>query len=85
MTEGTRGYPFLIQLVGAQTWRRHPTEPEITLDDAHQGVAYALRRLGSLVHEPALADASRVDRSFLLAMAQDDGPSKMADARAGSA
>ena len=78
MAGGTRGYPFLIQLVGAQTWRLHPSAPEITVDDARQGVANALRRLGSLVHEPALADTSAIDRSFLLAMAQDDGPSKMA-------
>lgn len=79
MVDGTRGYPFLIQLVGAQTWRLHPSEPEISMDDARQGVANALRRLGSLVYEPALADASAIDKSFLLAMAKDDGPSRMAD------
>jgi len=79
MIEGTRGYPFLIQLVGARVWRRHPSEPEISMDDARTGVSDALRRLGSLVHGPALADASDIDKSFLLAMAKDDGPSKMAD------
>jgi hypothetical protein len=47
MVEGTRGYPFLIQLVGARVWRRHPS---------------------------ALADASDIDKSYLLAMARDDGP-----------
>jgi len=79
MAEGTGGYPFLIQLVGARTWRLHPNVAEISFDDAQLGVTHALRRLGSLVHEPALADTSAIDRSFLLAMAQDDGPSKMAD------
>lgn len=79
MVEGTRGYPFLIQLVGAQAWRLHRTTGEITVDDARAGVDNALRRLGSLVYEPALADASAIDKSFLLAMAKDDGPSKMAD------
>ncbi len=79
MVEGTGGYPFLIQLVGAQTWRLNPRTEEISVDDTRRGVATALRRLGSLVHEPALADTSAIDRSFLLAMAQDDGPSKMAD------
>ena len=49
MTEGCRGYPFLLQLVGA------------------------------LVHEPALSALSDIDRNFLLAMADDDGPSRMAD------
>lgn len=79
MTNGTRGYPFLIQLVGAQTWRLHPRETEVTVDDAREGVSRALRRLGALVYEPALAGASAVDKTFLLAMTKDDGPSKMAD------
>jgi hypothetical protein len=79
MTNGTRGYPFLIQLVGAQTWRLHPSETEITVDDAREGVSRALRRLGALVYEPALAGASPIDKTFLLAMTKDDGPSKMAD------
>ncbi|MHB8296780.1 MAG: ATP-binding protein [Acidimicrobiales bacterium] len=79
MVDGTRGYPFLIQLVGAQTWRLHATAPKISMGDARQGVSNALRRLGALVYEPALADASAIDKSFLLAMAKDDGPSKMAD------
>ena len=79
MVEGTGGYPFLIQLVGHRAWRLHHGTKEITLNDAREGVAQALRRLGSLVYEPALADASDVDKTFLLAMAKDDGPSKMAD------
>jgi hypothetical protein len=79
MVEGTRGYPFLIQLVGARVWRLNPSEREISMKDARLGVLDALRRLGSLIHEPALADASDIDKSFLLAMAKDDGPSKMAD------
>jgi hypothetical protein len=79
MTNGTRGYPFLIQLVGAQTWRLHPSRTDITVDDAREGVTRALRRLGTLVYEPALAKASAIDKSFLLAMTKDNGPSKMAD------
>ncbi len=79
MVEGASGYPFLLQLVGAQTWRLHPTEGEITVEDATLGVTRARRRMGALIHEPALTAASDIDKSFLLAMAQDDGPSKMAD------
>src|SRR5680860_174076 len=78
MVNGTNGYPFLIQLVGAQTWRLHPVTREISVEDARRGVSNALRRLGALVHEPALAGASDIDKSFLLAMAKDDRPSKMA-------
>lgn len=79
MAEGTRGYPFLIQLVGAQSWRLHRNAREISVEDAETAVEQARRRLGSLVYAPALDEASDVDRSFLLAMAQDDGPSRMAD------
>ncbi len=79
MVEGTRGYPFLIQLVGAQVWRLRRSDVEISIDSAREGVANALRRLGALIYEPALADASAIDKSFLLAMAEDDGPSRMKD------
>ena len=79
MVDGARGYPFLLQLVGAQVWRLNPSAPEITPEDATRGVARARRRLGALIHEPALSAASDIGKSFLLAMAQDDGPSRMAD------
>ncbi len=54
----TGGYPFLIQLVGHHIWRQHPREAEITLSDVEAGIPAALRRMGSLVHEPALKDLS---------------------------
>jgi len=79
MVQGTRGYPFLIQLVGAQVWRLRKSESEISMESAREGVSNALCRLGRLVYEPALADASEIDKSFLLAMAKDDGPSRMND------
>jgi hypothetical protein len=52
---------------------------ESSRSDAEAGVVSARRRLGSLVHAPALKDASAIDKSFLLAMSKDDRPSKMAD------
>lgn len=78
-TEATRGYPFMIQLVGYHIWRmayrRHPDAPTVTIDDAERGIAKALARLGDTVHGPELDSLSPVDRTYLLAMAQDDGPS----------
>lgn len=82
MVEGSEGYPFLIQLIGERAWRAHPDEPEISLEDAHVGVVTGRERLGVLVHAPAIAGISDVDRAFLLAMAVDDGPSKMGDIQA---
>lgn len=77
--EVTGGYPFLIQLVGYQIWRQRPRHRDIAGSDVDAGIAAARRRLGSLVHEPAIADLSGVARAFLVAMAHDDGPSKMSD------
>lgn len=82
MVDATDGYPFLLQLIGARAWQLHPDRAVISVDDARAGVADARRKLGTLVHEPALADATEVGRDFLRAMAVDDGPSKMADVRA---
>lgn len=80
--QGARGYPFLVQLVGHQAWRVSRGQPVVTAEHATQAVSTASRRVGQLVHEPALAPLSRVDRSFLDAMAVDDGPSRMADVAA---
>ena len=76
---GTGGYPFLIQLVGHWIWRQEPDQTTIDLAQVRQGVTAARRRMGSLIHEPALFDLSPIDRTFLAAMATDEGPSQMAD------
>ncbi len=75
----TEGYPFMIQLVGYHSYRQRPERTAIDATDVDQGVEAARRRLGQLVIEPELSALSDVDRTFLVAMAHDDGPSKMAD------
>ena len=72
------GYPFLIQLVGDWSFRARNGDV-IDEDSVVKGVAKARRKMGQLVHEPALHDLSGVDRSFLAYMALDDGPSVVAD------
>lgn len=76
---GTGGYPFMIQLVGLHAWRAESDAAEIDARQARRGVDQAHRKVGQLVHASALADLSAVDRSFLAAMAHDDGPSRMGD------
>ena len=77
--DATYGYPFMIQLVGYHTWRvarkAHPDDPIVTVEDVKQGIGRALTRLGDTVHGPELDSLSPVDKTYLLAMAQDDGPS----------
>jgi hypothetical protein len=79
MAAGTRGYPFMIQLVGSHTWRLHPDNPDVSTVDALEGVIRAEQRLGSLVYEPVLATLAPEDRAFLFAMSRDDGRSRLSD------
>ncbi|CAB0969005.1 ATP-binding protein [Corynebacterium diphtheriae] len=76
--EACGGYPFMIQLIGQQSFKRKRSN-SITVDSVAEAAVVAKRKLGQLVHEPALADLSEVDRTFLVAMAADDGPSTMSD------
>lgn len=74
-TEATGGYPFMIQLVGYHVWRK-AEDDKIDLHAASGGVDAARVRLGNTVHEANLQALSDVDRTYLIAMAQDDGPSR---------
>ena len=76
--DATEGYPFLVQLVGAQIWRRSGNGV-VTLAEAEAGVEAARRRIGETVHSSSMADLSPVAKTFLIKMAQDDGPSRMKD------
>ncbi|UQN31773.1 ATP-binding protein [Brachybacterium kimchii] len=72
------GYPFMIQLVGYHSLKAHRASGPITSKDVTEGIAAARRRLGRHIHAPALRPLSSVDRTYLLAMAQDEGPSRTA-------
>lgn len=76
---GTQGYPFMVQLVGWHAWAAAGGAEVIDAAAAARGAERAARKVGALVHAPAVADVSDVDRTFLLAMAQDDGPSRIRD------
>ena len=74
----TGGYPFMIQLVGYQVWK-HSGDGPVTQPAVAAGTTAARLRLGNLVHAPALRDLSDVDRTMLVCIAKDDGPSQIAD------
>lgn len=75
----TRGYPYLIQTIGYESWRRAGDADEIGMEAVEVAVTSSLRRIGRLVHEASLAGLSEVDRSFLAAMSIDPGPSRTKD------
>lgn len=70
------GYPFMIQLVGYHSLKKQTSGDTVTGEAVEGGIEAARRRLGRLVHTPALRPLSDVDRTYLLAMAQDDGRSR---------
>ncbi|WP_417233736.1 AAA family ATPase [Arthrobacter sp.] len=72
--QATGGYPFLVQLVGYHVWRLSK-DSGVTDYSLARGIEAARKRLGSMVLDTALADLSDVDRTFLVKMAIDDGPS----------
>lgn len=75
----SRGYPFLVQLIGRHTWNADPAAEQITLEHAREGARASARRIGQLVHEPALSPLPGRQRQFLDAMSVDDGPSHVRD------
>ena len=77
--EATGGYPFLIQLIGRHMWSANPKRHVITRGDVEAAIPIARRRLGSLVFAPAIKGLSDVDKTFLVAMARDGGPSRIRD------
>mgnify|MGYP002737504354 CR=1 FL=1 len=72
----TRGYSFLVQLLGDLMWKNRPDEQVITADDLDAALPQASRRMGNSVIAPEFRDLSPVDRSYLLAMTLGDLPAR---------
>lgn len=77
VADAAKGYPYLFQLIGFHVWER--SGAIISVTEARAAVDFAKRRLGQLVHDTALADLSAKDKTFLLAMSNSNGPTRMAD------
>ena len=63
------GYSYLFQLLGRHVWRL-ASHHVITESNIRGGLRYARRDLGEAIKDTALGELSKVDRSFMLAMAQ---------------
>jgi type II secretory pathway predicted ATPase ExeA len=73
MAQQSAGYPYLVQLIGSNVWKR-VTDHVIREQNVLEGISAAKRRLGEALHDTALGDLSTVDKSFLLAMSRWDRP-----------
>lgn len=77
----TRGYPYMLQLVGFHSFRIAEAGGGAVIDReaVQQAVERAVRDVSSLVHRPTISSLTAVEVAFLQAMAVDDGPSATAD------
>lgn len=75
-TELSRGYPFLVQLVGSLAWQtaNAADRDAITPQDVDAVSRTAISAMGSQVHAPAVRDLPPAQRKYLQAMAESEGP-----------
>jgi len=78
-TKSTKGFPFMIQLVGYQMWRQRPENMCISLEDAQEGVALAQIDLERMIFDTTYRELSEKDIAFLEAMLEDDNHSAIAN------
>lgn len=75
LAEATKGYPFMVQLVGYHVWQLAHRANKTTIDEeiARNGVVLARERFDLTVIEPALQRLPSSCIAYLLAMAEDEG------------
>jgi Cdc6-like AAA superfamily ATPase len=71
--KSTKGFPFMIQLVGYQIWRQNAQGEYISLEDVETGIALAEKDLERMIFEATYRELSEQDIAFLEAMLEDDG------------
>ncbi len=76
----TSGYAFMVQLVGFHSWKAAADPVSgITAREVAVGIAEAEKRIGRLVFSPTWRGLSTGDQRFLIAMALDQGESRLTD------
>lgn len=77
--EATRGYAFLIQLIGYHMWRQAMDSDVITEAAVKSAIVFANRDMESSVLEPTVRDLSTREYEFLAAMLEDNNESVLGD------
>lgn len=75
--EATRGYPYMLQLVGFHAYRT--AVDTIDTRKVTAAIDRATRDVSSLVHRPTISSLTAVEVRFLEAMAEDEGPTLTAN------
>ncbi len=79
ITQATDGFPYLMQLIGYETWEVSPDQNTISSADAQEGVRTARRVMKTQILEATYLELSEGDVKFLQAMTEDEGSSLIAD------
>lgn len=74
------GFPFLMQLVGYRMWTQAEADV-IDITAARRGVERAREEMRANILEVTYQELSEGDLTFVNAMLQDDGPSRVSDIR----
>ncbi|MDR1015464.1 MAG: ATP-binding protein [Coriobacteriales bacterium] len=77
--EATRGYPYLLQLIGYYLLEYSGNSKGITGDQTEQALASAKHDLTENIYAPVLKPLSARDRQFLQAMSKTKGPVRVTD------
>ena len=77
--KNTKGFPFMIQLIGYQMWRQHPEKKSISFRDAEEGIALAQNDLERMIFDITYSELSDKDIAFLTAMLDDNEYSIISD------
>ena len=70
--EATDGFAYMMQLVGFRMWNQHPSEKEITKDDAAAGIKLALQEFRDRIVKTTFDTLSEGDKKFLQIMAASE-------------
>lgn len=76
--ESTSNYPYLVQLIGDNSWRAAGSAAEITLDHVSEATESAKETMFRQIHEPTLANLPEREREYVAAMGANDGPVRTA-------
>lgn len=83
MARATRGYAFLVQLIGYNVWAQAASHCQLSVeiddDDVERGIREALREFNDTVLEVAVSNLPLKAMEYLFAMACDDGVSSTAE------
>jgi len=77
--KSSKGFPFMIQLIGYQIWRQNPDKPSISYEDTREGIVLAQSDLERMIFDITYRELSEKDIAFLTAMLEDNEYSSISD------